>query len=115
MERRRRQLDLEQQVEGRPRIESTLQQVEARPITRSTLELHHRERQRREAEEGEEEDGEEQQRGRRQTTDPDQLCPTVASFVMPRAAVNSQGDWMFIVNMNDQPEFQQLVRSEVCM
>ena len=25
------------------------------------------------------------------------------------------GDWMFIVNMNDQPQFQQLVRSEVCM
>ena len=34
----------------------------------------------------------EQERGRRQTTDPDQLCPTLASFVMPRAAVNSQGD-----------------------
>ena len=70
MERRRRQLDVVQQ---------------GRPITRSTLELH-RERQRREVEE------EEQQRGRRQTTDPDQLCPTVASFVMPRAAVNSQGE-----------------------
>ena len=34
----------------------------------------------------------EQERGRRQTTDPDQLCPTLASFVMPRAAVNSQGE-----------------------
>ena len=34
----------------------------------------------------------EQERGRRQTSDPDQLCPTLASFVMPRAAVNSQGD-----------------------
>ena len=71
MERRRRQLDV----------------VQGRPITRSTLELH-RERQRREVEVEEEE----QQRGRRQTTDPDQLCPTVASFVMPRAAVNSQGE-----------------------
>ena len=30
-------------------------------------------------------------RNRRQTTDPDQLCPTVASFVMPRAAVNAKG------------------------
>ena len=36
----------------------------------------------------------EQDRGRRQTSDPDQLCPTLASFVMPRAAVNSQGEDM---------------------
>ena len=59
--------------------------------------------------------GEEQLRDRRQTSDPDQLCPTLASFVMPRAAVNSAGDWMFIVNMQDQVQFQQLVRVEVCM
>ena len=59
--------------------------------------------------------GEEQLRDRRQTSDPDQLCPTLASFVMPRAAVNSAGDWMFIVNMQDQVQFQQLVRAEVCM
>ena len=86
---------------------STLEQARSRPLTTSTLEHHHRQgRRRRETE---------QERERRQTTDPDQLCPTVASFVMPRAAVNSQGDWMFIVNMNDQPQFQQLVRSEVCM
>jgi hypothetical protein len=30
-------------------------------------------------------------RGRRQSSDPDQLCPTVASYIMPRAAVNSKG------------------------
>ena len=54
-------------------------------------------------------------RARRQTTDPDQLCPTVATFVMPRAAVNTAGDWMFIVNMGDSEEFQQLVRAELCM
>ena len=36
-------------------------------------------------------DPSEQERDRRQTTDPDQLCPTVASFVMPRVGVNSQG------------------------
>ena len=59
--------------------------------------------------------GKEQLRDRRQTSDPDQLCPTLASFVMPRAAVNSAGDWMFIVNMQDQVQFQQLVRAEVCM
>ena len=101
MERRRRQLSLG------PKVLSTLEQARSRPLTTSTLEHHHRQgRRRRETE---------QERERRQTTDPDQLCPTVASFVMPRAAVNSQGDWMFIVNMNDQPQFQQLVRSEVCM
>ena len=33
----------------------------------------------------------ENQRNRRQTTDPDQLCPTVASFVMPRAGINAKG------------------------
>ena len=33
----------------------------------------------------------ENQRNRRQTTDPDQLCPTVATFVMPRAGVNAKG------------------------
>ena len=123
VERRRRQLSV---GPSRPRIESTLEQSGA--ITHSTLEQQHRERQRRQAET---EQSEEQLRERRQTTDPDQLCPTLASFVMPRAAVNSQGedhsqgaielsrciagDWMFIVNMNDQPQFQQLVRSEVCM
>ena len=58
---------------------------------------------------------EENMRARRQTTDPDQLCPTVATFVMPRAAVNTAGDWMFIVNMGDSEEFQQLVRAELCM
>ena len=92
---------------------STLEQARSRPLTTSTLEHHHRQgRRRRETEPVR---LTEQERERRQTTDPDQLCPTVASFVMPRAAVNSQGDWMFIVNMNDQPQFQQLVRSEVCM
>ena len=35
----------------------------------------------------------EQERRRRQTTDPDQLCPTVASFVMPRVGVNANGEY----------------------
>merc|ERR1712241_117505 len=47
----------------------------------------------------------ENQRNRRQTTDPDQLCPTVASFVMPRAGVNAKGDWMFIVNMPEETRY----------
>ena len=108
VERRRRQLRFG------PKVLSTLEQAKSSPLTTRTLEHHHRQgRRRRETEPLR---LTEQERERRQTTDPDQLCPTVASFVMPRAAVNSQGDWMFIVNMgSDQPQFQQLVRSEVCM
>ena len=69
---------------------STLEQARSRPLTTSTLEHHHRQgRRRRETEPLR---LTEQERERRQTTDPDQLCPTVASFVMPRAAVNSQGE-----------------------
>jgi len=60
-------------------------------------------------------ESEENQRNRRQTTDPDQLCPTVASFVMPRAGVNAKGDWMFIVNMPEETQYRQLVRSEICI
>ena len=30
-------------------------------------------------------------RDRRQSSDPDQLCPTVSNYIMPRAAVNSKG------------------------
>ena len=84
VERRRRQLSLG------PRVLSTLDQARSRPLTTSTLEHHNRQGRRRRQTEGE--TGAEQERGRRQTTDPDQLCPTVASFVMPRAAVNSQGE-----------------------
>lgn len=60
-------------------------------------------------------ESDENQRNRRQTTDPDQLCPTVANFVMPRAGVNAKGDWMFIVNMPEETQYQQLVRSEICI
>ena len=82
MERRRRQLRFG------PKVLSTLEQAKSRPLTTSTLEHHHRQGRRRR----QTEPLSEQERERRQTTDPDQLCPTVASFVMPRAAVNSQGE-----------------------
>jgi hypothetical protein len=36
-------------------------------------------------------------RGRRQSSDPDQLCPTVASYIMPRAAVNSKGRLCLVI------------------
>ena len=35
---------------------------------------------------------EELKRGRRQSSDPDQLCPTVSQYIMPRAAVNANGN-----------------------
>jgi len=54
-------------------------------------------------------------RDRRQSSDPDQLCPTVAQYIMPRAAVNTDGDWMYVVNMPDEPEYQQFVRAEICI
>lgn len=44
------------------------------------------------------------------------LCQTRATYVMPRAGVNNQGNWMYIVNMPDQSNTnaKQLVRSEIC-
>ena len=111
VERRRRQLG------PAPVIRSTLEQLQPRQRRHTAAageeakQLVQRRRQQLEETAG----GEEQLRDRRQTSDPDQLCPTLASFVMPRAAVNSAGDWMFIVNMQDQVQFQQLVRAEVCM
>ena len=111
MERRRRQLG------PAPVIRSTLEQQQPRQRRDTAAAGGEEVRQLQQRREQLEETagGEEQLRDRRQTSDPDQLCPTLASFVMPRAAVNSAGDWMFIVNMQDQVQFQQLVRAEVCM
>ena len=111
VERRRRQLG------PAPVIRSTLEQLQPRQRrhTAAAGEEEAKQLQQRREQLEETAGGEEQLRDRRQTSDPDQLCPTLASFVMPRAAVNSAGDWMFIVNMQDQVQFQQLVRAEVCM
>lgn len=44
------------------------------------------------------------------------LCPTTSNFVMPRAAVNTRGNWMFTVNLNEVDDrYTQLVRSETCV
>ncbi|OXA59153.1 protein spaetzle 5 [Folsomia candida] len=40
------------------------------------------------------------------------LCPTVGQFISPQAAMNMDGNWMYVVNMGNTA--QQLVRSEVC-
>ena len=99
VERRRRQLG----GFSAPEVRSTLEQTQLdAKITKSTLEQQQK-RQKRQADENDNDETSllpqvppteitpEQQRDRRQTTDPDQLCPTVATFVMPRAAVNNQG------------------------
>ncbi|XP_044751528.1 protein spaetzle 5 isoform X2 [Coccinella septempunctata] len=43
------------------------------------------------------------------------LCTARSTFIMPRAAMNANGNWMFVVNMeNSDQKYTQLVRSEVC-
>lgn len=41
-----------------------------------------------------------------------QLCETRTQFVQPQAALNKQGNWMFVVNQGN--EVTQLVKTEVC-
>ncbi|KAL1455658.1 hypothetical protein WDU94_009739 [Cyamophila willieti] len=44
------------------------------------------------------------------------LCPSRSQFVMPQAAINNKGNWMYVVNINDVDQrYKQLVRSEVCV
>ncbi|XP_011150186.1 protein spaetzle 5 isoform X2 [Harpegnathos saltator] len=44
------------------------------------------------------------------------LCPTQAQYIVPRAALNNQGNWMYIVNLSDQDnKYTQLVKSEKCL
>ncbi|XP_052123141.1 protein spaetzle 5 [Frankliniella occidentalis] len=48
------------------------------------------------------------------------LCPTSSSFVAPQAALNTQGNWMFVANVPDQPadrqqRYTQFVRAETCV
>ncbi|XP_053686987.1 protein spaetzle 5 [Sabethes cyaneus] len=40
-----------------------------------------------------------------------QLCQTEEQFVMPQAALNTKGNWMYVVNHNDS---RQLVKTETC-
>ncbi|XP_012055864.1 PREDICTED: uncharacterized protein LOC105618944 [Atta cephalotes] len=43
------------------------------------------------------------------------LCPTRAQYIAPRAALNKQGNWMYVVNIPEQNKYSQLVRSEKCL
>ncbi|XP_063918037.1 protein spaetzle 5 [Zophobas morio] len=43
------------------------------------------------------------------------LCETRSQFIMPRAALNNKGNWMYVVNMPElDNRFTQLVKSETC-
>ncbi|XP_066942815.1 protein spaetzle 5-like isoform X3 [Macrobrachium rosenbergii] len=53
-------------------------------------------------------------RQKRQTTT--DLCPYESEYIMPRAALNNKGDWMFLVNVNEvSSEYTQLVESKKCI
>lgn len=105
IERRRRGLSLSPD-KGRVTSSTLEQSQELNRVTRQRRQTEEAE-ETKEAEEAEEAESRprappselspEQERGRRQTSDPDQLCPTLASFVMPRAAVNSQGDQDIVI------------------
>ncbi|XP_018027882.1 protein spaetzle 5 isoform X2 [Hyalella azteca] len=43
------------------------------------------------------------------------LCPSRANYIMPKAAQSISGDWMFLVNLEENPRYTQLVRSETCL
>ncbi|XP_058803204.1 protein spaetzle 5 isoform X2 [Phymastichus coffea] len=48
------------------------------------------------------------------------ICPTRSQFVSPRAALNNQGNWMYVVNLEEQSQHHsqhhsQLVKSELCV
>jgi len=42
----------------------------------------------------------------------EQLCQTRSQFVQPQAALNKQGNWMYVVNQGN--DVTQLVKTEVC-
>ena len=51
----------------------------------------------------------------RQTDNEEKLCPTTSSFIAPRTAVNTRGNWMFVVNLEGvNQQNTQLVKTERC-
>lgn len=44
------------------------------------------------------------------------LCTSTPNFILPRAALNVKGNWMYIVNMPElNRDVAQLVRTETCV
>lgn len=55
------------------------------------------------------------ERTKRQNSNAISICPTMTKFVYPRAALNNQGNWMYIVNTEEiTKKHSQIIRSEVC-
>ena len=51
----------------------------------------------------------------RQIENEEKLCPTTSSFITPRTAVNTRGNWMYVVNLDGADQQNtQLVRTERC-
>ena len=43
------------------------------------------------------------------------LCPTETQYITPRAALNNQGNWMYVVNLQENDrKYSQVVKSEKC-
>ncbi|XP_014289447.1 protein spaetzle 5 [Halyomorpha halys] len=53
-------------------------------------------------------------RKKRQASSSISLCPTNSQFVTPKAALNNQGNWMYIVNQDSNARYTQLVLAETC-
>ncbi|XP_059216789.1 protein spaetzle 5 isoform X2 [Stomoxys calcitrans] len=51
-------------------------------------------------------------RVRRQSPGRTSLCPTTSQFITPQAALNSKGNWMFVVN--EASTARQMVKAELC-
>ncbi|XP_033219054.1 protein spaetzle 5 [Belonocnema kinseyi] len=54
-------------------------------------------------------------RAKRQNQNVISICPTEPNFLTPRAALNNQGNWMFVVNVEEMDKkYSQVIMSEVC-
>ncbi|XP_011303304.1 uncharacterized protein spz5 [Fopius arisanus] len=52
---------------------------------------------------------------RQVSSEPISLCETNSQYIMPRAALNNRGNWMYVVNLPETREkYSQLVKSETC-
>ncbi|KAL7733794.1 hypothetical protein ACLKA6_011517 [Drosophila palustris] len=51
-------------------------------------------------------------RTKRQSSNRSTLCETTSQFVTPQAALNSRGNWMFVVN--EENTARQMVKAELC-
>jgi len=53
---------------------------------------------------------------RRKRQDDVQLCQVKTNNIFPKAALNTQGEWKYVVNMVRTPSdmYTQSIRSEIC-